>query len=62
MATDGLGKLGYYSLAALYGACGLGSLISTALVNKIGIKLSLFFGGITVAIWVFSTIFPALKE
>jgi hypothetical protein len=62
MLTDGLGNLGFYSLAALYGCCGLGSLVSTAIVKKLGIKINLFFGGIGTTFWVFSTIFAAIKS
>lgn len=36
MENDGFGHLGYYVLAVLYFFMGLGSLISTAVINKLG--------------------------
>jgi hypothetical protein len=46
MDEDGYGSLGFYILAVLYFFSGLGSLMSTALIHKIGTKGCLLLGGI----------------
>ena len=59
MAHDGLGKLGFYILATLYLFMALGSVISTAVINKIGTRFCLILGGVGNTIWIFSTILAA---
>lgn len=48
--TDGFGKLGFILLALLYLNMGIGSLLSTAVINKFGTKFCLIIGGIGVVI------------
>jgi endo-1,4-beta-mannosidase len=62
MEEDGFGKLGFYSLAVLYAFVGIGSMVSTAVMNKIGVKLSMVLGGMGSMLWVFSSIVAALKR
>jgi MFS family permease len=59
---DGYGNLGYYVLAVMYFFMGLGSIISTAVINKIGTKGCLCLGGVGNMIWIFITILPAGKQ
>jgi len=61
MREDGLGSLGFYSLAMLYFACGLGSLFSTSILKKIGVIPSIFVGCLGTTLWVYSAVFSALK-
>lgn len=46
MSDDGFGQLGFYILALLYFFMGIGSLISTAVINKFGTKVCLIIGGV----------------
>ena len=61
MITDGFGELGFYSLAVLYTFVVLGSLLSAAILNIIGIKPCLLIGGVAISLWAISSIFPAIK-
>lgn len=45
----------------LYFFIGAGSLVSTAVANKIGMKASMVLGGLGHFAWVFSFIFPSLS-
>ena len=56
MEEDGFGRLGFYILALLYLFMGIGSVISTAMINKWGYKVCLFIGGIGNVQWILSTI------
>ena len=47
MSDDGFDKLGFYSMSVLYLIFAFTSFLSTAIVNKMGVKLSLFFGALT---------------
>lgn len=46
ISDDGFGQLGFILLAVLYLNMGIGSLISTAVINKGGTKTCLILGGI----------------
>jgi MFS family permease len=46
MNEAGLDKIGFYLLGFLFFMMGIGSLMSTAAINKFGTKLCLVFGGI----------------
>lgn len=59
MEEDGYGTLGYYILAVLFFCMGMGSLLSTAAMNKIGTRGCLLMGGLGNIIWICSTIMPA---
>lgn len=61
LTNDDYGKLGFYSLAVLYFFIGIGSMMSTAIMNKIGVKASMVLGGLGHFSWVFSFNFAALK-
>ena len=46
MKDDGFDNIGFYSMSLLYLAFAFGSFFSSAIVNKIGERLSLFIGGL----------------
>jgi MFS family permease len=46
MEADGFNDIGFYVLAFLYLCMGIGSLISTAIINKYGTKVCLIAGGV----------------
>ncbi len=46
MRQAGLDKVGFYLLGFLFFMMGVGSLMSTAAINKFGTKMCLVFGGI----------------
>jgi hypothetical protein len=54
--------LGYFSLGILYGFLAIGCLISTAVMNRVGVKNSLIIGSLCDSIWIFTSIFPALRS
>ena len=58
---DGFGKLGFYSNAALYLGLGVGSILSTGVLNKIGDVRSMVFGAFLCFPWMLSFLLPALK-
>ena len=45
LEDNGQGKLGFYSNAALYLMLGLGSLVSTGIMNKLGEIKTMALGG-----------------
>jgi MFS family permease len=59
METDGYESLGYYVLAVLYFSLGMGSLISTAAIKKLGSRKCFILGGIGNTIWIVANILPA---
>ena len=61
LSSDGYSKLGYYILATLYLSIAVGSLISTAIVKKIGVYKCLILGGFGHFSFVFASTFPAYK-
>ena len=46
MNEAGFDKVGFYLLGFLFFMMGIGSLMSTAAINKFGTKMCLVFGGI----------------
>ncbi len=59
MKNNGFGGLGFYTMAMLYFVFSFCSFFSTAFVNKLGLKLSLFIGGLCYTFWVFCFLAPA---
>lgn len=59
MKEDNLGNLGFISLATLYCVFAFTSFFSTAIVNKIGVRVSHVIGGLCYFFWVFCFIAPA---
>ena len=63
MEQDGFGKLGFYSLGVQAVFQGIGSLLSTALVRKIGsLKKSMVLGAMMNSLWVLQSIIPAMRD
>lgn len=56
MEEDGFDQLGFFILAVLYFFMGLGSLMSTAIINKYGNRWCLVMGGIGCVVWILSTL------
>jgi len=61
LEDNGLGKLGFYSNAALYLALGLGSLISTGVLNKIGEIKTMALGGYLCVLFMANFALTSLK-
>lgn len=61
MATDGYDQLGFYSLAVVALSMGIGSVVSTAVMNVIGEKACLVIGGLTVSASLFVLVIPAFR-
>eukprot|EP00347_Sterkiella_histriomuscorum_P004956 403358441 len=59
MKDDGFDSLGFYSMSVLYFVFALGSFFSTAIVNKIGYKYTLFGGSLTYFVRQLCFILPA---
>lgn len=62
MKTDGYDELGFYVLAILYFFMGLGSLMSTAAINKFGTRGCLLLGGIGNTVMILCMIIPAGQQ
>ena len=62
MSNLGYGGLGFYTMAVLYLVFAFTSFFSTAIVNKIGTKASLIFGGLCYFFWVFCFLAPAFSD
>lgn len=62
MKNAGFGDLGLYNLAILYLFVSLCSFFSTAIVNKLGIKTSLFVGSMCYVFWILSFLLPSLYK
>lgn len=60
MQMAGYEKLGYFSIAVLYGFIGIGCLISTSLMNKIGAQNSMIIGSLCDFTWILCSIIPIL--
>ena len=60
LEEDGYGNLGFLILAVVYFSMGIGSLMSTAIINKCGTKFSLFIGGLGCMIHIMITTLPGL--
>ena len=61
LRNDGLQNLGFYILAVLYFSICVSSVMSTALLKKLGVYKCLVFGGLGHFSFVFANIFPAIK-
>src|SRR5690606_35323 len=59
MDDDGFDNLGLYSMAMLYFFYSFCSFISTALVNKLGVKPSLVLAALCYFFWILCFILPA---
>ena len=59
LELDGYDKLGFYTLGTLYFFFAFCSFFSTAIVNKIGVKASLFIGALCYSFWVLCFLPPA---
>ena len=62
MEDNGYEHLGFYSLALLYLFLGIGSLFSTAIIDKIGVKYCLITGCLCDILWIVSSIPPSMKS
>jgi hypothetical protein len=61
MQADGYDSLGFYSLAMIALAMGVGSVVSTAVMNVIGYKACLMCGGFGTCVSIFALVLPALR-
>ena len=61
LKNDGLENLGFYILAVLYFSIAVSSVMSTALLKKLGTYKCLILGGFGHFCFVFAQIFPAIK-
>jgi len=63
MEQDGFGKLGFYSLGVQAVFQGLGSLLSTAIVHRLGsLKASMVIGATFNSLWVLQSMIPAMRQ
>lgn len=62
LEDDGYGKLGFYSNASIYFGLGLGSLVSTGVMNTIGDIKTMALGAFLSVPFMASFIFPSLKD
>lgn len=62
LEDDGYGKLGFYSNAAIYLGLAVGSIISTAVLNKIGDIWSMALGGFMCVPFMSSFILASIKS
>jgi MFS family permease len=62
MNHDGFEDAGFLILGVIYLSMGIGSLMSTALINKFGTRLCLFIGGIGCITRILITVIPALSK
>lgn len=62
MDNDGYAKLGFFSLALLYGCLGVGSLFATPVMHKIGPQYCMMIGSMCDFLWILGSIVPALKS
>jgi hypothetical protein len=56
MEEDGFGSLGFFILAVVYFFIGIGSIMSTAIMNKYGTKVALMLGGVGNTCWILSSL------
>lgn len=59
MRDDGFERLGFYSVAIVNLVLSFASFLSTAIVNKIGIKLAFILGSLCYFFWILCFLFPA---
>ena len=61
LEEDGLNNIGFYVLSVLYFSIAVSSIMSTALVKKLGTYTCLIVGGFGHFCFVFAQIFPAVR-
>jgi MFS family permease len=61
MNEDGFNDIGFYVLAFLYLCMGVGSLISTAIINKYGTKVCLIAGGLGNLVYILAQMMVGAK-
>lgn len=59
LKNDGFDGLGFYTMATLYFVFAFCSFFSSAIVNKMGAKMSLFVGGLCYSFWILCFLPPA---
>jgi len=62
MEENGFKQLGFYILAILYFFMGIGSLMSTAIINKYGTRFCLMIGGLGIVVWILSSLLAVYDE
>jgi MFS family permease len=62
MEENNFEQLGFYILAVLYFFMGIGSLMSTAVINKFGTRFCLMTGGFGIVVWILSTLLAVYRE
>lgn len=62
MEENGYDKLGFYILAVLYFFMGVGSLMSTAIINKFGTRFCLIIGGFGIVSWILSSLLAVFDK
>ena len=60
MREAGFGNLGFYNLSILYLTVSISSFFSTPIVNKMGIRISLFVGTMCYVFWTISFLCPSM--
>lgn len=61
MQDDGLGSLGFFTMAVLYFSCGISCLFVSFWIQKLGFRLAYIIGAILQSLWVFSSILAAIR-
>lgn len=56
LAKNGYGPLGFLSIGLIYISWGLGSLISPTIYKRLGQRKSIFWGAVSNATWIYSSI------
>ena len=59
LKNDTFESLGFYTMATLYLVFAFCSFFSSAIVNKLGAKISLFIGGLCYSLWILCFLPPA---
>jgi hypothetical protein len=62
MDNNGFSHLGFFSLSLLYFSLGAGSLISSSVMAKLGVKQCMAIGAIFDAVWIICQIIPLRKS
>ena len=62
LQDNDFGNLGFYSLALLYCVFGFSSFLSTPIVKKLGVKISLVLGALCYSLYVASFVLPAFRS
>jgi MFS family permease len=58
----GFGDLGFYNLSVLYLFLIFGTLFSTSVITRVGYRISFAIGSLGIALWIVTSVFPALKN